>query len=173
VRKVLLLNASEEVLRVITWRHAVKLMLSGKARKPYGHDDEYEIKTMSGVFRLPTALVLVQYVRIPYRSFAVNKENVLRRDNYTCGYCSKSLTNKTGTIDHIVPQSRGGKHKWTNVVSACKKCNNKKDNLTLKEVEKKHNLKLKIKPHAPSGDFMILTTVDFETHKTWTRWIEL
>lgn len=173
MKKVLLLNASEEILKVIRWQHAVKLMLTGKARKPYGHNDEYEIKTMSGVFRLPTALVLVRYVHIPYRNVAVNKDNVLKRDNYTCGYCNKSLSSSTGTIDHVIPQCRGGKHEWTNVVAACKECNCKKDNLSLKEFEKKFNKKLRIDPHVPSRDFMILTGIDTSTHETWTRWVEI
>jgi len=172
-RKVLLLNASEEILKVINWQHATKLMLAGKARKPHGHSDEYEIKTMSGVFRLPTALVLVRYVHIPYKNAAVNKVNVIKRENYICGYCSRKLTNSTGTVDHVVPQSRGGKNKWTNVVASCKSCNNKKDSLSVSEFEKKYNKKLKIKPHVPSRDFLILVCIDSMTDETWTRWVEV
>ena len=127
--KVLLLNASEEILKIINWQHAVKLMLTGKAQKPHGHKDEYEISTVSGVFRLPTALVLARYVHIPYKNVAVNKDNVLRRDEHTCGYCNKKLSSTTGTVDHIMPQSKGGKNNWLNVVAACKDCNNKKDSL--------------------------------------------
>ena len=171
--KVLLLNASEEVLNIITWRHAVKLMLTGKAHKPYGYSDEYEIQTVSGVFRLPKALVLVQYVHIPYKNVAVNKKNVLKRDNYTCGYCSKKLSDTTGTVDHVTPTCRGGKHEWLNVVAACKDCNGKKDNLTLKEAGKKYGMKLRISPYIPSRDFMILTGINTETHETWTRWVEV
>lgn len=174
VRSVLLLNASEEILKIIDWKHAVKLMISGKARKPYGHDDEYEIETTSGMFRLPTALVLVQYVHIPFRNnVAVNTSNVLKRDKYTCGYCSKKLSDSNGTIDHIIPQCKGGENTWLNVVAACKECNNKKDNLTLNEVGRKYGMKLKIKPHIPSRDFMIFTGINTKTHETWTRWVEI
>lgn len=173
MKKVLLLNASEEVLKVIGMRKAVKLMSAGKARKPFGHDEEYEIKTASGVFRLPTALVLVKYVRIPYRGVAVNKDNVLRRDNYQCGFCDKKLNNTTGTIDHVMPQCRGGKHTWTNVVAACKPCNNKKDSLTLKEVEKKYGMKLRTKPFVPSRDIVFVVGIDLDTHETWSRWVEV
>ena len=173
MKKVLLLNASEEVLKVINWQHAVKLMATGKAHKPFGHDDEYEIKTVSGVFRLPTALVLVKYVRIPYRGVAVNKENVLRRDKYQCGFCGKKLSNTTGTVDHIVPQSKGGKHAWTNVVAACKGCNNKKDNLTMKEAEQRYGMKLRVEPFVPSRDIIFMVGIDLETHETWSRWVEV
>lgn len=172
-KKVLLLNASEEILKVITWRHAVKLMVTGKARKPFGHDDEYEIRTVSGVFRLPTALVLVQYVHIPYRGVAVNKENVLRRDDYTCQFCGRHLSSATGTVDHVTPQSRGGKHEWSNVVASCKPCNNKKDNLTMPEAEKRHGMKLRKKPFVPNRGILMVSAININTHETWSRWIAL
>ena len=30
------------------------------------------------------------------------------------------------TVDHVIPKSRGGEKSWTNLVAACKKCNQKK-----------------------------------------------
>lgn len=168
--KVLLLNASEEILKVIGWQRAVRLFMSGKARKPHGYYDEYEISTVSGVFRLPSALVLIQYVHVPYKNAAINKKNVLIRDNYTCGYCEKHLTHASATIDHVLPQSRGGKHKWTNVVASCKECNNKKDNMTLQEFEKRYGIKLRIKPTVPSRDLIIMTGINIENCGTWSRW---
>ena len=40
-----------------------------------------------------------------------------------CYYCGK---NKKLTLDHIKPLSRGGKHELSNIVPACKECNNSK-----------------------------------------------
>ena len=51
-RNVLLLNSSEEVLRIINWKHAVKLLEGGKAKKPFGYNKNYDIKTSSGVYKL-------------------------------------------------------------------------------------------------------------------------
>lgn len=171
MRKVLLLNASEEILKVITWQHAVKLLISGKAQKPHGYEHEYEIKTVSGVFKLPAAIVLMQYVRIPYKAMAVNKENVLRRDDFTCQYCSRQLSMTSATIDHVLPQSRGGSHIWTNVVASCRECNNKKDNFTIKEAHKKYGMKLKSKPFVPSRNFILMTMI--ENNQSWSRWVEI
>lgn len=165
--KVLLLNKSEEIISLIGWQRAVCLYMAGKATKPYGHEDYYDIKTVSGIFKLPTALVLITYVRIPHRSFAVNKENVLRRDSYECQYCGKRLTNATGTIDHVVPTSRGGKHHWANVVAACRTCNCTKDNKLPDEA----GLKLRCRPFVPKGDILIMTAIDLRSRTTWTRWI--
>lgn len=169
--KVLLLNSSEEIMRVIHWFRAVKLLTAGKARRPYGHEDDYDIRTTSGVFKLPTALVLVKYVRVPYKSVPVNKNNVLKRDNYTCQYCGCRLTGSNGTIDHVYPQCFGGKHKWNNVVAACGPCNGLKDNLTLEQAEIQHGMKLLSTPFTPSWDLMSFVGIDTKTRKMWSRWV--
>ena len=40
--------------------------------------------------------------------------------NRKCAYCDSE---ENLTLDHIIPQSRGGKDNKTNVVCACKSCN--------------------------------------------------
>jgi len=56
---------------------------------------------------------------------------VIIRDRHTCQYCGK----KSGrlTLDHVVPRSRGGEHSWTNIVSACDRCNHRKAGRTPRE----------------------------------------
>jgi len=39
-----------------------------------------------------------------------------------CAYCG----GEGGTIDHVIPLSRGGEHGDTNVVGACRRCNSSK-----------------------------------------------
>ena len=64
----------------------------------------------------------------------LNNKTLFGRDRYTCAYCGGHFPNYHNlSRDHIVPRSRGGINSWTNVVSACKPCNNKKDNKTLDE----------------------------------------
>ena len=72
----------------------------------------------------------------------VNRREVLRRDNHTCQYCG---SNKHLTLDHVIPVSRGGQHKWDNVVTACEKCNQRKSNRTPEDA----NMPLHTKPKAP------------------------
>jgi 5-methylcytosine-specific restriction endonuclease McrA len=202
-RRVLLLNRGESLVDVIDWQTAVCLLVKGNAHVPYGYDDYYKIpislasaermkeegdfeveieeegEVRRGFFLLPTAVVLVEYVHIPYKAASVNKKNVLKRDKNKCGYCGKHLTESTGSVDHIVPRSRWqemkrkgrvkGKHpnNWKNVVASCKDCNCKKDDKTPEEV----GMKLKIRPYVPSRDFLILHGIDTETFETWSRWI--
>lgn len=166
-RRVLLLDSGYQVHDVVSWQNAVVKYVNGKAVKPRGHDEYYDIATTTVAFQLPTVLVLVTRVRIPYKRIAVTRENVLRRDNFECQYCGERLTGSTGTVDHVVPTSRGGKHKWGNVVSACRSCNTAKDNRTPQEA----GLGLRCRPFVPTRDVIKLTMVDLKTHETWTRWI--
>lgn len=72
----------------------------------------------------------------------VSRREVLRRDNHTCQYCG---SNKHLTLDHVIPVSRGGEHKWDNVVTACEKCNQRKSNRTPDDA----GMLLHTKPRAP------------------------
>ena len=166
-KKVLLLNSSEEVLSVINWQRAAILYMTGKAKKPHNYDDYHDISTVSGVFRLPTAIVLVTYVRIPYKKVAVTKENVLKRDGHECQYCGRKMSASEGTIDHVYPKSRGGKHMWANVVAACKPCNNTKDNKTPDEA----GMRLRCRSFVPTHDLMVITGYSLRTNTHWTRWV--
>ncbi len=57
----------------------------------------------------------------------VNRE-LFHRDRHTCAYCGSTLSGALLTRDHIEPVSRGGKDVWMNVVTACRSCNQRKDN---------------------------------------------
>ena len=58
---------------------------------------------------------------------------LFRRDQNICLYCGKAFKECDLLRDHVVPISRGGRDKWTNVVTACKRCNAHKGSLTLDE----------------------------------------
>lgn len=57
----------------------------------------------------------------------INRE-LFRRDAYLCMYCGIRSYPSNLTRDHIYPISKGGKDRWSNVVTACKRCNTKKGN---------------------------------------------
>jgi 5-methylcytosine-specific restriction endonuclease McrA len=173
MRPVLLLNRSEEVLDIISWQRAIILLIQGKAKCPWTDVEVHEIKTVGGVFQLPSVLILVQYIKLPFKRASATRENVLKRDNHQCQYCGRSVNMSTGTVDHVVPVSRGGRHEWTNVAAACWKCNNKKDNLTAIEFEKQYGLKLRRKPFVPTRTALFLGAIDLNTHATWSRWVKL
>lgn len=59
---------------------------------------------------------------------------LFERDANICQYCGETFSPSQLTRDHIIPQSRGGKDAWTNVVASCFVCNSvRKRNKTPKE----------------------------------------
>ncbi|HMB60970.1 MAG TPA: HNH endonuclease, partial [Xanthomonadales bacterium] len=45
-------------------------------------------------------------------------------------YCGQQFPNFLLSRDHVKPLSQGGKDRWANVVTACKRCNNHKAGCT-------------------------------------------
>jgi len=50
------------------------------------------------------------------------------RDANLCMYCGGHFQVSILTRDHVVPISKGGKDRWSNVVTACRYCNTRKGN---------------------------------------------
>jgi 5-methylcytosine-specific restriction endonuclease McrA len=140
---VLLLSASYEPLRVISWQNAVCLFFLGKVEviEEYEHD----IRSVSLVIKAPAVVRLVRFFKLGKRSPPLSRANVLARDNFKCQYCNAELTAKEATLDHVVPRSQGGKTTWNNIVCACAACNRRKGGRTPKEA----HMKLRAKPTKP------------------------
>lgn len=52
--------------------------------------------------------------------------SLFRRDQNLCLYCGERFRVRDLSRDHVTPISQGGQDAWTNVVTACKRCNNHK-----------------------------------------------
>lgn len=61
------------------------------------------------------------------------REAVYQRDRYRCRYCGARTRQENRSLDHVVPQSRGGTNHMHNLVCACRACNQRKDNRTPSE----------------------------------------
>ena len=51
----------------------------------------------------------------------------------TCAYCGRKLESKIRTLDHMYPRNWGGVSIPENLLPACTRCNNEKNNLTTKQ----------------------------------------
>lgn len=125
-------------------KRAIALMVTGKAEALDLTDET------AWLVRSPNLVIAVpQHIRLTIASTEriwkvppVNRREVLKRDNHSCQYCG---SNKHLTLDHIIPVSKGGQHKWDNVVTACEPCNQRKRDRTPSEA----NMPLRTKPKAP------------------------
>lgn len=138
---VLVLNQNYQPLNICSARRALGLMGRGKAEMVI--NGRGEVRSASAIFPLPSVVRLYYMVKKPIASRRLSRQALFYRDNFTCQYCGKGA--RKLTIDHILPRSRGGKHTWENVASACVKCNHRKAGLTPSEAR----MKLKSRPRAP------------------------
>ncbi|MCX7274274.1 MAG: HNH endonuclease [Burkholderiales bacterium] len=60
----------------------------------------------------------------------VTKARLCRRDRFTCAYCGQVFAERDLQCEHIIPESRGGKGSWMNLVAACGPCNRAKADRT-------------------------------------------
>jgi len=83
----------------------------------------------------------------------LSNRELFRRDGHTCMYCLTTLGERHLTRDHVIPVSRGGKDIWTNVVTACRVCNQRKADRLLSET----HMRLHAVPFTPNqAEWLIL-----------------
>lgn len=128
-RRSLLLNSSYEPMKIVSWQKALVLWFQGKVEVLEFHNVFARSVTKS--FQLPCVLRLKSYVKPrSYGAVRFCRENVYIRDNFTCQYCGERFSTKHLTLDHVIPASKQGPKNWTNVVAACRECNQRKANRT-------------------------------------------
>jgi len=135
----------------MNWQDAVLLKCKGLIAWEFG-DEEYTIKggisRMTGLqsqVEVSSIIALKSKFRYEKRTPVFSNRNLFRRDLNTCAYCTKTFGDTELTKDHIHPESRNGPTSWMNCVTACKKCNGKKDDRTPEEA----NMLLAFIPYTP------------------------
>lgn len=123
-RAVLVLNATYEAANIIQARRAIAMVMRGKAVVEELSGESIRTSRMS--IPIPSVIRLLVYRKVPRQTRSVSRKNILLRDNHTCQYCGIPFEAKRLTIDHVIPKSKGGRNEWSNLVAACKPCNNRK-----------------------------------------------
>lgn len=128
----------------INIRRAVNLLISGKAEPlDFFRGHCAEIRSCSLILPVPAHIRLkMNSADRIWKLPPVNRREVLRRDKHQCQYCGSK---QKLTLDHVIPRSKGGKHSWDNVVTACETCNGRKGDRTPREA----GMILRKKPVAP------------------------
>lgn len=141
--RTLLLDSSYRPIKIITWQRAICLCIESKVQVVETYDRM--IRSPTQEIALPAVVALRQYIRVrPFR-IRYSKRNVFARDGNTCQYCGCMPGVSRLTVDHVMPQSRGGRSIWENVVAACEPCNHRKSDRTPDEA----SMALKTKPFRP------------------------
>ncbi len=146
----LALNASYEPLTIIPVRRAVRLVIDRKA-EALEVDADRPFRSERARLNAPVVIRLVRYIHVPRRfRRQVTNTFLFARDGYRCQYCGRQKHElgyrESLTRDHLVPLSQGGGNGWTNVVTACSRCNLRKGNRLPEEC----GLRPLCDPHEPN-----------------------
>ena len=132
--RVLVLNASYEPMRIVSWQRAMLLLLGEKVDVLEASD--IVIRSPSVSISLPSVIKMRTYYkpkRGPSKVLRFSRLHVFLRDDFRCQYCRETFPIKALTLDHVIPVVRGGLKTWTNIVSCCVDCNQKKGSRTPQE----------------------------------------
>jgi len=162
--KTLLLDSSYLPKNVISSSRAFVIYMKGNCEILKHHDSKFGlVRKDIDIFR-PSVIRINNYVNVNYGNVPLNRVNVFKRDDNTCLYCGKIYETHKLTLDHVIPQCKGGLNTWDNLVTACKKCNNEKSDLSLQEWGKE--LPVLKRPHS----LMLLKRVSY-IPKNWEEFL--
>lgn len=161
---VLLLNATYEPLTVVSWKRAITLVLTGRAEM-VEQDGERVIRSAGGAeFPLPHVVRLTRMVRYAAlrstRTPKFSKAGLLSRDGRECQV--SGCDRRGGTVDHLLPTSRGGDTSWENCVLMCGDHNSRKGDRTLRQM----GWTLKRRPVAPTMALVVAP----RRREEWAHW---
>ena len=106
------------------------------------------------VLRLPSILACEGKVHAEHCQPPLENCFLFRRDQNLCMYCGNGFAASDLSRDHVLPLSRGGRDSWTNVVTSCRRCNNRKADRTPEEA----GMHLLAVPFAPNQyEFLYLS----------------
>ena len=148
MKRVLVLDSGMQPIDVVSWMKAMQWLVTGKAEVVEFYED-VEVRSAEQSWKLPSVLrKITSKYRYQGRKVKLSRRNVMSRDGHTCQYCRAK---NELTLDHIIPTCKGGKTIWTNVVTACFRCNQKKGPKTLEQA----GMKLLSEPVRPRQEYAI------------------
>src|SRR3989475_5348668 len=96
----------DDYIRPVTWDEWITLPI-----RP--HDNA--VQTVRGAIRVPTVIVAVNFAKVPKKRPKLCAKTIRERDDNRCQYTGKELKPEEGSLDHVVPRSRGGKDAGANL----------------------------------------------------------
>lgn len=167
--RVLALSSNYEPVGTISWQKAINLIFTNKALTVGEY--EQEIHSPSLTMKLPSVVVYKNSRWRKINSVRFSRRNVWLRDEGRCQYCSRRVSLKSFTLDHVTPKCHGGKTTWTNVVTCCYDCNQKKGDKTPREANmqlQKTVIKPSMLPYIQESE---TNFTDSSLHPTWKFWL--
>lgn len=167
---VLVLDCGWQPSHFVTLKRAALLLVKGKAQVVEEDVDGRQLRSACFTQGMPRVIALTnKWHRVIRSKVPLNRHHLWLRDKGTCQYCGKHLRTQEMTIEHVVPRCQGGLTVWTNVVVACQRCNNRKDNKTPEQA----GMPLLTKPvePKPSDPRYMFRTKSTKMRPEWMKWL--
>lgn len=187
--RVLVLNRNWQPVNVVGVRRAFSLLWQDHARvidtregafSPLDAEDWLELSLNAEVgpgwnyittvryrILIPKVLLLNSYDRLPLTEVKFNRENIFVRDQYTCQYTGRRCRPSELTLDHVIPQDRGGRTSWENIVTCAREINALKANRLPHEA----GLKLLRRPRKPKLRPFAAMVASSRIEKDWLHFL--
>jgi len=122
------------------------------------------IRTSKMEIRVPTVVITSKFDRMPRKTPKKTPSNqaVQFRDGNRCQYTGRIIEPSEGSVDHVVPLSRGGTDTWDNVVWSAKDINSTKGN----KLNSEAGLRL-IQSPRPPREVEAWETIRKPMHRDW------
>jgi len=79
------------------------------------------------------ASFLPKQIKEDYFNDPEKRREIFEGDKWICQYCGEKVTPENSTLDHFIPQAKGGKHNKENIKTSCLTCNSIKSGKTYEE----------------------------------------
>jgi 5-methylcytosine-specific restriction endonuclease McrA len=109
----------QDRIRPVSWEEWLALPI---------RPQDQAVQAVRGPVRVPTVIVAVNYARVPTKRPKLCARSIRERDGNRCQYTGRLLRPEEGSLDHVVPRSRGGRDAWENLVWAAREINQRKAN---------------------------------------------
>lgn len=136
-RKCLVVDSSYMPRQIIDSARAYVIFSKGNAEIIADHPEIFRLANPNTIIHRPSIIRVPKYINLDITRVPFSRDNVFKRDNYTCVYCGEDDA-RAMTLDHVYPKSKGGVDSFENCVTACKPCNGDKDDLTVAEWGREH-----------------------------------
>lgn len=148
-KRTLVLNSDFTPIEIVDWKSAFVMLLKDNRTNDDGTlgaaflVESYDTCVYDSAGRthlIPAVIALKKYIGKHTTKNVFSKQNIFFRDNLTCQYCYNKFEFRHLTVDHVIPKSRwkkmnmaGSPNTFTNVTTACDRCNKIKGDKTPQE----------------------------------------
>ncbi len=125
------------------------------------------VRSVNFQIEVPRVLRLFGYEKAHNCIVRFNRRNLFARDANRCQYCGQKFPFDQLSFDHVIPQSRGGKTTWENVVCCCLRCNGRKGNRTPEEAA----MRLIRRPCKPKTNPILTLKLQNPKYESWRSFL--